>query len=626
MLKLSDFLRAEEDVKSTPLTRLFVEEPVSLEVFIRDKAYLGENWYLSPIQEAAVRQIERVYLPETYPLMGEEFGGYWEEQFPTKNLLTLQWGKGSGKDHVCRIASLRVAYLLLCLKSPQNYFGMPEHDSIHMLNIAVNSAQAQRAFFNPLTNYVKRGWFKDKADAKRDTIEYEKNLSAISGHSDAESQEGLNLILGVADEIDAFKAQNEMVGLGNRAREASTSAESILKMLKGSASTRFPYSYKRVAISYPRYLGSTIQKQTDEAKADIKTYGDRNSIYFASGPYATWDVNPLRKGKEDFASDYRKNPDEAAAMYECRPTRATDSFFRNMTIFKQAVVRQDQPVTIDYKITSTYSEETKQTIRGWEPIYSFAEDFAPVMGANYAMHGDLAVTGDRAGVAMSHVLRWEEKTETVTSAEGVAFESTVVVPVIKNDFVIAFTADKTTLDENGEHMPREIQIRWARMLAFELISRGFNITRFTFDGFQSTDTMQILNSHGIESERVSADINNDVYQAAKDVASDSRLSMPFSQLLMNELEALSRVGKKLDHPPAGSKDLSDAFAASIVGAIAVGGEEDPEGTMVDVGENYFETGSIQDGFSDEELDFETSYYFGDASDLPIGMKEMGFHV
>lgn len=617
-MKISDRLLFEDDVPRTPLARLFDEEPVSLETFIRDKKFLGENWYLSPIQEEAVRQIERVYLPEIYPQMAEEFGGYWERQFPKKNLLTLQWGKGSGKDHVCRIASLRVSYLLLCLKSPQNYFGMPEHDSIHMLNIAVNSAQAQRAFFTPLTNYVKRGWFKDRAEPKRDSIEYDKNLIAISGHSDAESQEGLNLILGVADEIDAFKARNEMVGLGNRAREASTSAESILKMLKGSASTRFPHSYKRVAISYPRYKGSTIQIQTTEAKEDIEKYGDSNSIYFASGPYATWDVNPLRSGPEDFESDYRKDPDEAAAMYECKPTRATDAFFRNPAIFRQAVNKDDQPIQVDYKISSIKSDETGKTVTGWEPVFTFAPDFLPVQGARYAMHGDLAVKGDRAGIAMSHVRKWEERTSQVTTEDGSIVTNTQVVPLIKNDFTIAFTADISARDLNDEPMPREIQIRWARELAFQLRDKGFQIDRFTFDGFQSTDTIQILNSHGIESDRVSTDINNDVYTTLKDVASESRLEMPFDQLLLNELDALSRVGKKIDHPPAGSKDMSDAFACSIVGAIALGGEEDPDGSMVDVGENYFEYGS---GTDDLEGANEVQSFFGNVNDLPMGMSE-----
>lgn len=610
----ADFF-SEEVTPKTELSRIFVEEPVSLETFIRDRKYLGEDWYLSPIQEHAVRHIERVYLPELYPLMAEEFGGYWEEPILMKNLLTLQWGKGSGKDHICRIASLRVAYLLLCLKSPQKYFGMPEHDSIHMLNIAVNSAQAQRAFFNPMKNYVKKGWFADKAEPKQDNIVYDKNLLAISGHSDAESQEGLNLILGVADEIDAFKARNEMVGLGKRAREASTSAESILKMLKGSASTRFPYSYKRVAISYPRYLGSTIQQETNEAYADIKKYGDADSIYFASGPYATWEVNPLRKGKSDFASDYRKNPEEAASMYECKPTRATDAFFRDMKIFR-ASQRGSQPLSITYKVEDTKSEVTGVTTQAWEPEFHFDPSFHPIQGAIYAMHGDLAIKGDRAGIAMSHVERWDERVETLKDDTGFEYEATVKVPVIRNDFTIAFEAD-IGAEHNGEKLPREIQIRWVRKLWTALVNRGFRVQRFTFDGFQSADTIQTLNLHGVESQRVSADINQDVYKNLKDVASDARLSFPFEQLLLNELEALSRVGDKIDHPPGGSKDMSDAFASSILGAIVVGGEEDSEGETVLLGESYFEAGSALESLAGQD---EFDAFFGGVEAMPIGMK------
>lgn len=614
MATLAEFF-SQEFTPKTDLDRIFSEEPVSLETFIKDKKFLGENWYLSPIQEEAVRHIERVYLPELYPQMAKEFGGYWADPVRMKNLLTLQWGKGSGKDHVCRIASLRVAYLLLCLKSPQKLFGMPEHDSIHMLNIAVNAHQAERAFFKPLTNYVKKGWFADKAEPKRDTIEYDKNLIAISGHSDAESQEGLNLIMGVADEIDAFKAQNEMVGLGNRAREASTSAESILKMLKGSASTRFPYSYKRVAISYPRYLGSTIQRQTAEAVKDIEAYGDHDSIYFASGPYATWDVNPLRKGKSDFASDYRSNPDEAAAMYECKPTRATDAFFRNMDIFRHSQ-RGSQPLSVTYKVGDTTSSVTGKTTKSWEPIFHFDPAFKPIQGALYAMHGDLAIKGDRAGIAMSHVERWEERSDKLTDETGFEYEATVKVPVVRNDFTIAFTAD-VGAKYGTQDMPREIQIRWVRALWTELVNRGFRIQRFTFDGFQSADTIQIFTQHGVESERVSTDLNQDVYKSLKDIASEARLTFPYEELLMTELEALSRVDKKLDHPPGGSKDLSDAFASSIVGAITVGGEEDSENTAVVLGENYFEVGSAMIGL--EGMD-EVDAFFGGVDSMPIGLK------
>ena len=615
----SAFLDEEDDWRPpSALSEIFEEEPVSLETFISDKKFLGADWMLSPLQQELVRVGERIYLPYLYPLMAEEFGGYWADEIPMRNSIVAQWGKGGGKDSTVRVISARVAYLLLCLKSPQKHFGMPEDDSIHLLNIAVNAAQAQRAFFAPLSRMVTRSpWFKDRAHATRDTVEYAKNIIAISGHSDAESQEGLNILLGVADEIDAFKAKGEMTGQGNRAREASTSAESILNMIQSSATSRFPDNYKRIAISYPRYQDSTIQVLTAEAKADVEEHGD-DSMFFASGPYSTWEVNPTKK-QSDFAKEYRKDPDEAAAKYECKPTRAMDSYFRNPKIFDSAIDRERQPVDIEYRVVNIRSAKTGSVQRGWEPTFTFDHDFRPAPGAYYALHGDLAITGDRAGIAMSHVETWMEREAAVLDDEGATIDTvSTMAPFVRNDFTISFGADVGAIDPlTGEVLPREIQIRWVRSLAFELIKRGFPIGSFTFDGFQSTDSIQILTLHGIESERVSTDRDPDIWKTLKDVASDARLGMPPSDLLKKELLALSRVDKgKVDHPPNGSKDEADAFACSIVGAINLGGQEDDETT-----EGLYANDVDMDDFGG----FSGGAGFGSESmGMPIGLKEVAY--
>lgn len=624
--KLSAGSFLSDDTPQSSLSTIFAEEPVDLTTFIQDKKFLGlgKNINLSVEQAKAVSVIERVYYPDLYPLMAEEFdsGDYWGQDIPSANLITLQWGKGSGKDAICRWASLRVAYLLLCLKSPQEYFAMPETDSIHLLNIAANAPQANRAFFKPMTEAVRRGWFKDFSQVKQGEIEYAKNIYAVSGHSDAEGQEGLNIMLGVADEIDAFKAKDEMVGTGKRLREASTSAESILEMLKTSASTRFPETYKRVAISYPRYLGSTIQQLTAEGRASNEKFG-KKSIHYVSGPFATWEVNPRVKGKEQYAEDYDKDPLAAAAKYECKPSRATDPFFKNMSIFKYSVDRETQPIEVDYKIAEYYSSHTQKTIRGWEPVFHFSPDFKPVQGAIYAMHGDLAIKGDRAGIAMSHIEKWEHVEVEKVNADGEHYTETEVRPHVRNDFTIYFEADATAKDERGDSMPREIQIRWARMLGFELIQKGFRLGLFTFDSFQSWDSMQIFATHGIESEKVSTDKDPSIWSTVKDVASEYRLKMPFDQLLMNELEALSKIDNgKIDHPPNGSKDLADAFACSIVGAITVGGEEDPQGAIVVVGPPEYVMGG---GLSPLEGSDQVFEAVGDPLGLPIGFTDRGMY-
>ena len=595
----SDFARllrqAADDqhhMMSTDLASIFSEEPVSLHCFVQDAKFLG-NPPLSPVQYEAVRYIERIYLPDLYPRMAEldakkKFGTlhvgpvstwrdepYWSIPYRMTNFITLQWGKGSGKDHVARVACMRIAYLLLCLDSPQHYYGMPEQDTIHLLNVASNSHQARDAFFTPMTKAVRTGWFKHRADPKQNVIDYDKNIVSISGHSDAESQEGLNLLLAVADEIDAFRSKKEVLARrGNAGREPTKSAEGILNMMRSSGITRFPKVFKNVRISFPRYLGSTIQRLTSEAKKDIKIHRNA-SRHYVSGPLATWEVNPRHAGPEDFAQEYTDDPVMAKAKYECQPSRAVNPYFRNVLAVDSAFQpRSRAPVEVHYRVEDHDGDRPV-----WIPEYVFADDFFPVRGAVYAMHGDLAVTGDRAGIAMAHVADYSEHETVAEDEDGATHVVREVRPHVKVDFVISFTSDAAA------DPPREIQIRWARQLAFELIRRGFNIRRFTFDVFQSTDSMQILESKGIECARVSTDTSEDPYRSLRDLMYEGRLCIPRppvaadrSFLLRDELLSLTRMPNgKIDHPVDGSKDESDALACACFGAVILGGREEEGG-------------------------------------------------
>lgn len=587
MSSLSDFLLTTFDptgaVKNPVGLDIFEEEPVPLEVFVSDKKFLA-NPPLSAVQYDAIRHIERVYFPETYKLLAAELDpkktvssigpagifrrdkdrhAYWAHPIPMKNLFTLQWGKGGGKDHTCRISSLRIAYLLLCLKSPQEYYEMPPQDTIHLLNVASSSPQALEAFFNPMKRVTSRTWFADKAVPHVNKISYAKNLEAISGHSDAETQEGLNLILGVADEIDAFRSNAEVVARrGAEARPPTNSAEALLEMLQTSAKTRFPEVYKRLAISFPRYQGSTIQRLTTKGVIDIAAKGDA-SPHYVSGPYATWDVNPRVKGPEAFADDYESDPEMARGKYECRPSKSLNPYFRNDVAVRSAMVEREVPaVHVDYEADDA----------GWYPVYTFAPDFYPVPGAIYAMHADLAVTNDRAGVALAHVVDYREYEKMVEAEDGELLPFTERRPEVKVDLAVTFEASKTTTPV------REIQIRWARQLCFQLMSMGFPVVRFTFDGFESRDSMQILESRGIESERVSTDLSKVPWQTLRDLMYDARIKMPHSQLLEDEILGLTLMPNgKVDHLFGGSKDLADAVACAAMGAVVVGGREDSEG-------------------------------------------------
>lgn len=557
----------------------FEHEPVSLTTFVQDRGYLA-NPPLSMLQYDAVRHAERIYRPDMYPMLAErssspEIRAYWQEPaldghaVRMVNFVTLEWGKGAGKDHICRIISLRIAYLLLCLRSPTDYYTLPEQDTIHLLNVAASSTQANRAFFQPLRQALKRenNWFARNgyAQVQQGEVQYAKGVMAISGHSDAETQEGLNLLLGVADEIDAFKSQSELDSArgGGRPREATTTAEGILKMIRSSARTRFSDTFKNVRISWPRYKGSMIQQLIAQGELSLQEKGQR-SPHFISGPYSTWAVNPRVPDRRAFEEDYRDDPIGAAARYECKPQRAVNPYFANQLAVEAAqttVARQ--PLIVNYKRGPS----------AWEPDFDIGADLRPIRGAIYAMHADLAKNGDRAGIAMAHVVRQVEVPTTITAEDGREVQTFMMIPHVKVDFVIAFEADL------GLDPPREIQIRWARQLFVILRNRQFNIRSFSFDHYQSLDSMQILEAqYGVKSERMSTDLTDEPWRNLRDLLSEERVTWPENPMVFNELLGLSRLpNRKIDHLTGGSKDMADALACAVMGAVLMGGQEDEGG-------------------------------------------------
>jgi hypothetical protein len=581
------------------LSHIFEEEPPSLDVFVADAKYLNNgDARLSPTQFDFVRHFEQVLDLETYILMVEEFGEYWA---PVRyvNHLAVEWGKGSGKDHCCQVSFARVANILLCLKNPNQYYGLAPQTIIHMLNVAASAPQAHGVFFKPLRWLITHSpWFADKFEGdppgpQAAEIRFAKQIELISGHSAAETLEGKNLIAAIADEISAFPTKDE-VQQSKSGRMPSKTSDSILEMLQSSATTRFPKNFKLAQISYPRFKGDAIEKAVIKGRADNEAKGE-SSRYYVSGPLATWDVNP-RYDQFDrievvgsdtpvpntpaIVEDYEKDPAYARAKYQCLPELAENRFFNNDDAIYAAFaeLREVPPVEIEYywgfdEGGSPYDDlSEEQKVPGWQVRFHFAPDFRPIAGALYSMHGDMAITGDRAGVAMCHVKRWERRDWKIPGGEMLENR-----PFVKVDFVNSFTADAA-----GTPSPREVQIRWYRKLIWELRSRGFYIAHVSFDNFQSTDSIQILQSWGIEAVKASTDRSNELYETLRDVMYDSRLEGYYRELLVHEIRTLSKMKNgRIDHVPNGSKDESDALAGAVAGAVLVGGDEGEQRQFAD---------------------------------------------
>lgn len=478
-------------------------------------------------------------------------------------------GHNSGKDTTVRVGFVRIASLLNHMVSPQSYFNMAAFDSIQMLNVAATAQQARDAFFEPMKKLFKSNahlsslFYGDDPAEGAHRIKLKKNIDIISGNSIAENQEGLNLIAACADEISAFKVAEEFKQTGDG--RAARGAAQIVGMLRSSSSTRFPKTYKVAQISWPRFAGDAIEKAVAQGNKSIKELGD-SSAWFVSGPHATWDVKP-NATKADFQAHYDEDPEQADAMYACKPPKSTNIFIRDEVTIDAAFEKvQEEPVQVDYYWGPPPAKDIQNAPEGavvqdgWQVKFTFAPSLKPKVGALYCLHGDMAIKGDRAGIAMSHVKSYRGDGEDER-------------PMYKNDFTFTFESDLKVSP------PREVQIRWYRQLIWELIERGFEIDTVTFDQFQSFDMMQTLEMYGIGSGLLSLDRNDKVYQNFKDIILDGRLEAyrpdpHIDSLVMSEIKRLRRSGRKIDHPPAFSKDAADALAGSIFNAREAGGEED----------------------------------------------------
>jgi hypothetical protein len=448
----------------------------------------------------------------------------------------------------CRIISSRICYLLLCLKNPQAYYGVPATDFIDILNVAYSAQQAESVFFAPFSKMLLGSpWFKDRTiNEKVQEIVFLKGVRAFSGHSDKEGMEGYNLIVAILDEIAAFKTAIESaVSARKQIRVPRNSAEGIYSMAASSVQSRFPGLGKVILISYPRFAGDFIQRKYDEGLSSPTTF-----VSFGS----TWEWNPLRK-EEDFAVEFRKNPEDANAKYACKPPLAVDAFFKKSE-----------------KVRKAFNEDTYRMHEINQPVDDIGF-FLPSFKFNHhlpcAAHVDLAAKHDRAGVAISHVAGWV--------IQKMSDGDETRLPVVVCDVVTSFGCQELGVEE--------IELSEVREFLMMAMRLGCNLRKVTYDQYQSLESLQAFRKLGIEAGLRSVDRDLTCYTTLKDLIYTDRYHCYWRtrtdymgetwSLVEDEILRLTIVmGRKVDHQTGGSKDESDCLAGSAVGAIEVGEEWD----------------------------------------------------
>lgn len=541
MADFSDFLNALERDD-------FEEIPADLEEFVTSTKYLG----LPPLSEnqyIMLKAMTQIYKKETLlRWLGEEEGEKrWKQ---TCNEVIFQLGKGSGKDYTSTIAAAYIAHLLLCLKDPAIYYGKPSGDSIDILNVAINAVQANNVFFKGFRARIEKSpWFIGKYNAKVGSIEFDKNITIHSGHSEREAWEGYNVMVVVLDEISGFALES------TTGHDQAKTAQSIYDMYRASVSSRFPDFGKLVLLSFPRFKNDFIQQKYDEVISQkniiIKSHtfvlnpdlpetepGNTFSIqweedqivaYKIPNVYAlkrpTWDINPTRK-IEDFKIEFYRNAEDALSRFACMPPEAVDAFFKSRE-----------------KIESAFNNPNLAV----DNAGRFSDWFKPQEDKEYFVHIDLAQKHDHCAVAMAHVDKWVNLKLGNTYAQS--------APMVVVDAIRYWTPTST----------KSVEFTEVKDYILSLKQRGFNIKLATFDRWNSHEMMQQLKSYGMNTELLS--VAKKHYEDFALIVSEERVKGPSVSLLIDELLQLRIIRDKVDHPRKGSKDLADAVCGAIYNSI-----------------------------------------------------------
>jgi len=455
----------------------------------------------------------------------------------------LLWGIGSGKSTLSAVMALLFVHYLLCMKNPHKYYKLADDKPIAVVNMGTNFSQAKNVIFASLKRLINGSRFFQEYNPEilQTEIRFpKKNITLYCGNSQETMPIGMNVIFGILDEA-AWYLDNEEKSI----------AENIYNTMKNRIVSRFGDKGRIMVISAPRYIDDFITRHYEKNK-------DVDYVYTSS--YKTWEVKDRdrmssetfdfvvsvdKEGKPleiwkgipiDFKKSADANPEKFMRDFGARPSLVLEAFDKDAEIIEREASDRESPIY---------------------PDGSFKEWFKGEEGKDYYIHIDLGLRKDACGFAIGHQ-------EGIVNIEGEE------LPRIYIDLVLQI---KPKADE-------EIKFSEVRQLVYSLQDRGFNIRKITLDSWQSADTIQIFKERGIEAEVMSVDRDTKAYETLKDALHQHRFVCYKYEPLIKEYKRLELVkGKKVDHPPGGSKDVSDAVAG-VCRLIAEARELEPRITII----------------------------------------------
>jgi hypothetical protein len=468
---------------------------------------------------------------------------------------------GIGKTTFASIVLPYMVHWVLCIKDPQAFFNLMPGSRIAFMMMSTSEDQAREVIFADVVARIKHSpWFKKwpQDPAFKNQMRWpEKDIWIVPGDSSETTFEGYNILGGVLDEMDS-----------HRVTPKADYAQNGYNTISNRITSRFGDRGLLILIGQMKKASGFAAKMFNEFNENENAYTSRMTIWESFG----WDKYLNKEGKRDsFFFDARRkievsalmvglvdNPDimEIPNLYKKQFMNDPDKALKDLAGIPPMV--GNPFIGMTYKIDTARDAWHNRFGVPDSPVLSDLSvlNFAPWFRARdrlrRALHVDIAYAegGDALGIAMGHIRELKDVDDELQ-------------PVIVFDFVARM-----------KPLPgQEIIIGDVRKIIYELRDQlGFRIETVTLDGFQSQDTIQQLRKRRFKAEYLSVDRNLLPYQDLRDALYEERLEFPkymaplkhgdtrLVEVTVQELMQLVDTGKKVDHPPGGSKDVADAMA------------------------------------------------------------------
>lgn len=539
----------------------FHEMPVSIDEFVCNPMYLGNT----------NRNGEAVY-------------PFWRDTLRTLfnngnqyNEIILSGATRIGKTSTAVIIGAYMLYRLMLYKNPHEYFKKKQVSKFYIAFANLTRELAAGVAYREFNDTLKESpWFNDhgrfsKSDRNFYYIPEGDKIEIIAG-SDAAHMLGLQVWFAIMDETNFAKAGVKDINL----------AKAHMKKLYDTINARISGTFRLHGEVYGKLVTSSSKNTDSDFLSDhIETQLNAGNSHMLLIDEPQWKILPPSMFSEDkfhftVGDRYKRgfvvpteHEDELHLQeYERQgytvveaPLELRKNFIADYDIALRDIagisvagamgfITQESitPNVSQTRVNPFFTDTIQIGTKDNATIEEFFHlDVVPQNLKRCVMniHLDLAEVSDRAGICGTVV----DGTKIVEDFEG----RKIVQPFFRQIFQVGVEAPK------GDRMSFQKVVNFLVWLR----RSGFNIHTVSTDQYQSSYLREILNQQGFNTKKISVDASDEPYIGLRNILNDQRIELVKHQLQEDELVKLQRLNNRIDHPPNGSKDCSDALCGSI---------------------------------------------------------------